>query len=83
MGKLSTKATIHIETMFENRPIELEFVRAAIKEKMERLSTEKGHGCPANNKECIYLWDDLCIHLAPKLKQEEAGRVSCGSYKLL
>ena len=67
---------VHIETMFEDRPIELEFVKQAIKEKLERTKT----GCPANNTSCAYLINNICIHPMPKIKNDEI-KISCGSFK--
>lgn len=78
-NKLNVK--VHIETMFEDRPIELAFIKQAIKEKRERILSEMGSGCPANNTNCRYLIDNVCIHVMPELKDKN-NKISCGSFKL-
>jgi hypothetical protein len=71
---------VHIECMYENRPIELEFIREAIEEKRDRILKEKGEGCVANNTTCDYLFGGVCIHAMPDVIDGD-DRKSCGSYK--
>lgn len=71
---------VNLETMFEGKPIELEFVKQAIKEKLERTEKEKGKGCPANNTTCRYLHQNVCIHLLPELSNKD-GKILCGSMR--
>lgn len=76
MARTDMKVTAHIELMFEGNPIDLEFVKQAIKEKIEALP----QGCPANNTTCKHLWSGACIHPHPEVEHYE-GKTTCGSYE--
>lgn len=78
-SKLNVK--IEVETMFEGKPIELEFIRQAIQEKRDRVINEVGEGCPANNTNCTYLKNNICIHVMADVRND-SEKISCGSFKL-
>jgi hypothetical protein len=76
--KLTVK--IKVETMFEDKPIELEFIKQAIEEKRDRILKDRGEGCIANNTTCAYLIKGICMHLMPDITIGGI-RTTCGSYK--
>lgn len=78
MAKIDVK--VNLETLLEGKPIELEFVQQAIREKMGRMEKERGIGCPANNTACRYLHQNICIHLHPEISVID-GETICDSLK--